>query len=112
MKLLYNGMLTAGVANSVHSLAGRYGHAVEFTTVPPEWSQWAESNLRDYNDHGEDCMGQRYTRKTKMYGLQWKDSNNKVGVFLFFMSAQEKKQACEAFRSFVVNEEPFSVVME
>jgi hypothetical protein len=112
MKLLYKGMLAAGVAKSVRSLAERYGHAVEFKTVPPEWTQWVEANLRDYNDYGEDCMGQRYTRKTKMYGLQWKDFDNKDGVFLFFMSAQEKKLACDAFRSFVVNEEPFSVLMD
>lgn len=109
MKLLYDGLLTAQVAEYVKGAARDYGHVVELSRVPPDWGPWSESHLTDYPSVGEDCMGRAYTRTTKKYVLV---TNTEESVFLFLKSRAEKMAVMVEFPEWLVNQNPFRTLVD
>lgn len=111
MKLLYDGLLTEETARHVRAAAREYGYAIELRDLPDTWHTWSGSNLVEYPDCAEDCMGRPYTRLTLKYTIVRKCSGDR-SLFLFLKSAAEKAAALAAFADCVVSAEPFRTLVD
>lgn len=111
MSLIYDGFLNTEVADSIKSASKNYNEVIEISSLPPNWSDWAKDNLIDYNLRSENCMGQSYVKKTKMYSIvsRWADKDQPL--FLFFKTAKEKNAVAESFPELVVNLHPFKTIV-
>jgi hypothetical protein len=105
MRYVYNGFLSERTSGLIESMARSYNYVIEITNLPENWHEWQQTHLKDYPDVAEDCMGQSYSRKTKMYGFVQREA--KEPMFLFFKSQEEKTAFVQSFPSEVINEQPF-----
>jgi hypothetical protein len=108
MRFVYDGFLSAQTAGFVEDMSRSYGHVVELARLPTDWHTWQEAHLTDYTQACETCMGQAYTRTTKMYALV---HNGDRSVFLFLKSQPEKDAVVRAFGELLVSAEPFRTLV-
>ena len=106
---LYDGALSPRTMDSIRDMMRSYPNPVELTTLPPHS---VFELLPEHNSTGEDCMGQEYDKKTRMYGIVRKNIRDQAaGVFVFLYSVEEKKTFLGACPELVVNADPFRSIV-
>lgn len=108
MRYLYDGFLPEYKAKYVEDMGKSYEYVLELAHLPANWSEWNKKNLKDYDQVVEGCMGDKYDRKTKKYGLIHGTST----IFLFFFSEEERQLVLRDFKELVVNEIPFKTLIK
>lgn len=111
MNLIYDGFLKTQVAAWISFIAEDYNHAIEMSSLPKNWREWVEDNLVDYSTMEEDCQGQSYSRKTKMYATVNKGEKGE-GLFVFFKTKKEKDAVVRDFPGLIVNKSPFKTAIK
>lgn len=106
MKYCYSGFLSEHTASSVKSFGKKYLHVLEITRLPYDWSEWHEQNLVDHHIRDRDTDADRIT---KMYGTV---RNNEESLFLFLSSKNEKDLFVKAFPNLIINENPFTTIID
>lgn len=112
MRYIYQGYLSKQTVEHIESMARDYDHVVQIEKLPDNWQAWKESNFKDYTENAEDCMGQPYRRKTKMYGFVQGRNVGEGPFFLFLKSYDEKELFVRTFPELVQREKPFDTIVD
>lgn len=110
MSIIYDGLLQTYVAEWIRDAADEFGHAIEMSSLPPNWNEWIKENLEDYTASSENCMGQKTIMQSKVYCLVRRHDNTEP-LFLFLKTQKETDAVLQGFPDLVVNKSPFRTVI-
>jgi hypothetical protein len=108
-KLIYDGALSDRTMYAIRDMMKSYPNVVEMTRPPTP--AWIQEYLPEYDSTGEDCMGREYPKRTRMYGIVWKNFHDQaLGCFVFTPTRSDMLLILTGCCHLVVNEKPFRSV--
>jgi hypothetical protein len=107
---VYDGALSPRVIESILDAMRKYPFPVEMKR-PPSY-EWTEANLPMYDSTGEDCMGNVYPKRTRMYCIVVKNfPGYEDGCFFFLPNGADKQRVLDGCPDLVINPNPFVTVI-
>jgi hypothetical protein len=123
MTFIYHGSgaLNEHTRHSIRSMMDNYPYMCEVrrvcglgpseTTTWTHFHPWIEANIKEWPAWGEDCMGNTYIKTYRPVGTIHKNGFDGDTWFIAFRRERDRAAFLDRFRSFVVHEEPFRVLV-